>query len=72
MYWVLTTTKINYWELLYLDQALSPEQIPSIIMSGYIILDLGHHLLGLESILVEAMINISKELKFEGLLLDVY
>ena len=29
-------------------------------------------LLGLESILVEAMINISKELKFEGLLLDVY
>ena len=44
----------------------------SIIMSGYIILDLGHHLLGLESILVEAMINISKELKFEGLLLDVY
>ena len=44
----------------------------SIIMSGYIILDLVHHFLGLESILVEAMINISKELKFEGLLLDVY
>ena len=44
----------------------------SIIMSGYIILDLDHHFLGLESILVEAMINISKELKFEGLLLDVY
>ena len=44
----------------------------SIIMSGYIILDHDHQFLGLESILVEAMINISKELNFEGLLLDVY
>ena len=44
----------------------------SIIMSGYIILDQDHQFLGLESILVEAVINISKELDFEGLLLDVY
>ena len=44
----------------------------SIIISGYVILDQRYQFQGLESVLVETIIDISKKLSFEGVLLDVY